>query len=81
MLIRDNWLLIFLKLMYTLFFYKQLHLPSKPGIAKEICENEAESCLGQKEKFCGSTNPTDPSFFFPQTADPKLFFSYFSNLR
>ena len=29
----------------THFFYKQLHFPSQPGVAKEICENEAESCL------------------------------------
>ena len=27
------------------FFYKQLHFPSQPGVAKEIWENEAESCL------------------------------------
>ena len=29
----------------THFFYKQLHFPSQPGVAKEIWENEAESCL------------------------------------
>ena len=27
------------------FFYKQLHFPSQPGVAKEIWGNEAESCL------------------------------------
>ena len=31
--------------MYRLFFYKQLHFPSQPGVAKEIWGNEAESCL------------------------------------
>ena len=30
---------------YTFFFYKQLHFPSEPGVANEIWENEAESCL------------------------------------
>ena len=29
----------------TLFFYKQLGFPSEPGVANEILENEAESCL------------------------------------
>ena len=30
--------------MYT-FFYKQLHFQSQPGVASEILENVAESCL------------------------------------
>ena len=34
-----------LHVVYTFFFYKQLHFPSQPGVAKEIWENEAESCL------------------------------------
>ena len=29
----------------TLFLCKQLRFPSQPGVAKEICQNEAESCL------------------------------------
>ena len=29
---------------YT-FFYKQLDFPSEPGVANEILENEAKSCL------------------------------------
>ena len=29
----------------THFFCKQLHFPSQPGVAKEIWENEAESCV------------------------------------
>ena len=33
-----------LRLWFT-FFCKQLHLPSQPGVAKEIWENEKESCL------------------------------------
>ena len=28
-----------------IFFYKQLHFPSQPGVAKKFWENEAESCL------------------------------------
>ena len=27
------------------FFYKQLHFPSQPRVAKEIRRNEAENCL------------------------------------
>ena len=28
-----------------IIFYRQLHFPSQPGVAKESWENEAESCL------------------------------------
>ena len=29
----------------TNFFYRQLNFPSEPGVASEILENEAKSCL------------------------------------
>ena len=32
-------------LRFTHFFYKQLNFPSEPGVANEILENEAKSCL------------------------------------
>ena len=35
----------YLDFTYTHFFYKQLHFQSQPGVASEILENEAESCL------------------------------------
>ena len=28
-----------------IFFYRQLNFPSEPGVANEILENEAKSCL------------------------------------
>ena len=30
---------------YTFFFYRQLDFSSEPGVANEILENEAKSCL------------------------------------
>ena len=33
---------------YT-FFYRQLDFPSEPGVANEILENEAKSCLATPE--------------------------------
>ena len=35
----------FLSWWNTHFFYRQLDFPSEPGVANEILENEANSCL------------------------------------
>ena len=44
-------LMVLWKKMVYIFFYRKLDFPSEPGVANEILENEAKSCLVLKLIF------------------------------